>query len=576
MSCRPVALALVAWLGGCAGVVTGGGEPAEGDADEADDDDEVPLPAPVGREPGAPILTIDAPPRGAIVEGDTVFVSGRVLADTSAVATLTVNGRPTGIAEDGSFTVAVTVPSGITTIETAATSVDGPRASDIRAVLAGTLAPPDTRVEAGVTAHIGPRAFSRLASMVAAEARAINLTAAATAMNPLVDTGGSCNSARISVSSVSRSDIAVGAAPVSGGIDVGAQVRGLVVQGRLSFRVLCISGSTSWTIRASVYGARGVFHPYLSGGGFRVGLSGVQSGFASFGLSIGGVPGFITDLFAGAVRSRLNGMLRDRIASVVPRQVNTLLRDFVADDLDVSILGRSVRTSILPTSMVWSNVGGTIGLRTSAVVEGGDAPYLSTPRAAPSSEVMVSNDLRVSVADDAVDQLLGGLWASGAFEVSANESLAEELEAMGVTTDLAGGSVRLSLPPVAAFDAGTGSARVVLGDVIIEATSPAGTTTLAASATIDLVAAAGVDGRIRLRALPPQVVYQILGDRAAEALDAELAGQIAAIVSEHLAGDFGDALGALAIPGLPGAALSDVGVAPVGGHLVAGGTLSFH
>jgi hypothetical protein len=577
VSRRWILLAVVASLAGCAGVVTGGGEDgADEDGDGKPDDAGDPtLPDPVGREPGAPVLTIDTPARGTIIDGDTVFVSGRVTADGSAVESLTINGRPTGIAEDGTFTAAVTLPPGITVLETAATSVDGPRASDVRSVLAGRMAEPDTSIDSGVTAHLGPRAIARLVRLVGDAARAINLTAAATAMNPVVDTGGSCNSARIYIGSVGRSSINVGAAPVSGGVDVGAQVSGLVVNGRVTFRVLCISGSTSWTIRANVFGARGVFRPTLADGGIRVGLTGVQAGFGGFSLSVGGVPSFITNLFTGTVRDRLSAMLRDRIAGTVPRQVTSLLRDFGAREVEVSVLGKKVRAGVYPTAMSWSSVGATIGLRTWTIVEGSDTPYLYTPTGAPPRDAIVSNDLRVSVSDDAVDQLLTGLWGAGAFEARATEALKVELGELGIDSDFAGGSIQLSLPPVATFDAGTGTGRVVLGDLLIEGSTPAGSTTLAVSAVIDVAARVAADGRVRLVALPPQVRFQMLGDRVAEELDPELAGQVAAMVSETLARDIDDALGTLVIPGLPGADLSDVGIAPIGGHMVAGGTLSF-
>ena len=568
---------MVASQVGCEGIVTGGGEAA--DEDGAGDDgaeDETPLPDAIGREPGAPILTIDTPLRGTMIDGDTVYVSGHVQEDGSSVASLTINGRATGIADDGSFTAAVTLPPGITILQTEAIAVDGPRSSDVRSVLAGTLADPVTSLESGITAHVGPRAFSRLADMIAGEARAINLTSALTALNPVVDTGGGCNSARIYVSSVSRSGVEVGAAPVDGGVDVGARVSGVVVNGRVSFRVLCISGSTSWTIRAWAFGARGVFRPSLSDGGIRVGLTSVQTGFSGFSLAVGGVPQFITDLFTGAVRARVAASMRDKIASTVPRTVNTMLRDFVAREEEVSVLGRTMRIGLYPTRMTWSRVGATLGLRTWAIVEGNETPYLYTPTAAPSSEVMVSNDLRVSVSDDAIDQLLGGLWGSGALEARASESLAEDLAAMGVDTELVGGSVKLSLPPVAQFDAGAGTGSITLGDVLVEAQTATGTATLAASATIDVTATSGADGRVRLVALPPRVVFQMLDDRTYEKLDPELAAQFAAMVSQHLASDLDGALGSLTIiPGLPQAVLSDIGFAPVGGHLVAGGTLSF-
>jgi hypothetical protein len=567
-------------LAGCTGTITGAGDDdgagdavggSPGDGDGGGDGSE-----PIVVDPDAPRIEIDAPQRGTILDGDTVVVSGRVTAVDSAVRTVTVNGRDAEIGGDGSFAVSLTVPPGIAMIQTIARSVDGRRSTDMRAVLGGTLVPAATAVAAGVTAHLGPRAISGFAGMVSDVANRANLTAMATALNPIVDTGSSCNSARIYVDSISRSGIAVGAGPVAGGIDTGAHVNGLLVRGRVTFRLLCISGSTGWSIRSSYYGVRGTFRPSLSNGGIHVDLANLQSGFSGFGLSIGGVPGFITNLFAGAVRDRIAGALRDKIIQIVPPQVNALLGDFVADTWDARVLDETITTSIWPTSMSWSNVGGSIALRTSVSVAGSEgAPYLATPRPSPSAATMVSNDLRVAVADDAANQLLSALWASGALEASASASLAAQIAELGIETDFAAATVHLSLPPVATFDAATGAARLTIGDLVVETVDTSGESgQLVASAEIDVTAGTAPDGRLQVNALPPRLVYQFIGEGVTE-LDAGSASAIAALVTENIADQVGELLGGLPVPGLPGVTMTRVGTAPIEGYLVMGGSLSF-
>lgn len=578
-----IAVVLLASAAACTGAITGDAEDKGGSADgETDDPGDADSDSDPGvvlvTDPEAPHLVVEAPERGTIIDGDTVFVSGRVTETSSAVKNVLVNGRAVGIASDGSFEAAVTLPPGITLIQTVATSVDDHVAADVRAVLGGTLVEPNTAVAAGVTAHIGPRAIDGMADKVAEMARALNLTSLATSQNPIVSTGSGCNSAQIRVESISRSSIAVGAAAVNGGIDTGAHVRGLVVRGRVYFRALCISASTSWTISSDVFGMRGMFAPSLSGGGIRVGLSNLQAGFSGFRLGIGGVPGFITDLFAGAVRDWLARTLRDRIAQIVPPQVNSLLRDFVADSVSVSQLGKTITTSIYPTSMTWSIVGGSIALRTSSAVAGSaGVPYVSTPRMRPTAATMVSSDLRVAVADDAANQLLSAVWASGALEAMVSPTISDQLDDLGIDNEFSGAVIDLSLPPVADFDEATGTARISIGDLVIDPLDALGQSAgaIVVSAEVDLVAVTAADGRLQIAARPPRLIFQALDEGSAEILDVEAAGMIARAATEQLATELGRLLETLPVPGLPGVVLKDVGMAPIEGYLVMGGTLTY-
>ena len=566
--------ALTAALAACTGSITGGdaaGDPVGGGGGAPGEEG---APAP---DEDPPVIEITAPLRGAMVEGVEVEVVGRVVDHASAVAVLTVNGQPAELAADGSFRLLLATPPGITLVETIARDEAGNERADVRAVLAGTMVDQATPVRAGITAHIGTRALAAFTRRVRTVANGTNLTALATALNPLVNTGSGCNSARIYVDSVGRSGISVAAAPVTGGIDADVTVRDLVVRGRVTFRALCISGSTSWTIRATGYDVGGLLRPSVSSGDLRVGIASVTSGFRGFQLSVGSIPGFVTDLIRNQVRDRLASMLRGKITQVVPAQASAFLDEFMVDSWTVSLLGQPATFSIAPTSTSWNASGGSLALDVTSSLGGvTGASYLATPRARPSSTTMTSTGLRVSLADDVVNQLLAGLWAASGFEVALQPAIAEALAALGA--DVAGAELTLLLPPVVSFDGGDGAARLTIGDLVLEATDRTGATVVKVVLSADLALAAGASESRRMKVVTEdaRVRVQALGgdDAFLAELDPDTLDSLARLALDHVAGEADRVLGAIPVPGLPGVSVSSPTVEPVAGYLILGGALT--
>ena len=579
MAPRPswwIPAALAAALAACTGSITGGEGAGGTGGTGGGAPGEEGAPAP---DEAPPVIEISAPARGAMVEGAEVEVVGRVRDDASAVTALTVNGQPAELAADGSFRLVLPTPPGITLVETLARDEAGNERADVRAVLAGTLVDQATPVTAGITAHIGTRALDGFTRRVRSVANGTNLTALATALNPLVNTGSGCNSARVYVDSVGRSGISVAAAPVTGGIDADVTVRDLVVRGRVTFRALCISGSTSWTIRATGYDVGGLLRPSVSSGDLRVGIANVTSGFRGFQLSVGSIPGFVTDLIRNQVRDRLAAMLRGKITQVVPAQATAFLDEFMVDSWTVSLLGQSARFAIAPTSTSWNASGGSLALEVRSSLEGvTGASYLGTPRARPSSATMTSTGLRVSLADDVVNQLLAAVWAASGFEVALEPTIAEALAA--IDADVAGAELTLLLPPVVSFDhAGDGAARLTIGDLVLQATDSSGAPVVKVVLSAELALAAGATESRRMKVVTEgaRVRVQALdGDDAFLAeLDPDTLDSLARLALDHLAGEADRVLAALPVPGLTGVSVTSPTVEPVAGYLVLGGALSF-
>src|SRR5256885_266995 len=138
----------------------------------------------------APTLDVASPARGALVaDSTTVTVTGTVTDDHAGVK-VTVAGQDVPVAKDGSFSASVTIPPGVSIIETHAIDKAGNDVRDVRSVLAGDLAPSDGTTGGQFGARAGVKALNAVASSVATTAKAIDYTAAVQPLNPACNNGG--------------------------------------------------------------------------------------------------------------------------------------------------------------------------------------------------------------------------------------------------------------------------------------------------------------------------------------------------------------------------------------------------
>lgn len=555
------ALALALASNACTGSLTGGGEGAE------------------SKDHTPPVVELISPMRGTVSEGNIIQVRGVVTDDGSGPDKVTVNGETASLRGDGTFELTLDVEDGITLIETIATDKAGNEGTDARAVLAGLLADLDMTVSEGVAAHLSPAAIGGLGDMVADVAGNTDFTAIATALNPVVDTGNGCNSAKVYVNTVGHGGVEVDASAIDGGIGADVTIRDLVVTGRVRFRALCISGSASWTIRADAYDVGGDITAQIASGDINIGLVNVSSRFRDFDLNVNNVPGFIENLFENNVRDRLAGILRNKVAEMVPPLANSFLGEFLADAWDVSLLGQTVSLAIQPSAMTWNQQGGTIVLDTKSSVEGlGDALFLSNPRPRPSATDMASDGLRLGLADDMLNQLLSAIWVSGALEEAIVPLDGDALSA-AFGADVAQATMTMMLPPVANFDRSTGTAQIMIGDLMITAMDASGGTLaqFVVSSEIELAVETAADGRIKLVTRTPRILAQVLeqSDLLLTALDNSKVAAIAELAIKQLSLKADDLLGSLPVPGVADATIMAPSFQPVGGYLLMGGQIDF-
>lgn len=551
--------ALLSVLAACSSTTSGGG--GDGSTDKDFD---------------PPTIEIESPARGTMAEGGSIRVTGRVTDAGSGVAEVRINDQVATLDGD-SFSLDLAAPAGIAILQTRATDVAGNVGSDNRAVLLGDLADQGTPITDGVVAKLDGGAMGGMAQMISSFANGTNFTALATALNPVVDTGSSCNSAKVFVESINKSGVPVTAQPVAGGINTRVSIRGLDVRGRVTFRALCISGSASWRITATAYNVGGRIAPTLTGGDIAIGLDGVTSGFDGFNLDVNNIPGFVENLFEDQVRNKLADIMRDKVREMVPQMATSFLQEFLADSYAVDAMGQTIDLSIKPTSMLWDTSGGRISLETTTVVRGVEgASFLSTPTPAP--DAMGAGGLSVALADDVANQLMAGMWASGALELGFQPGEGDPVRAFFPEADSV--AIQLLLPPVVNADTTTGTMKLAIGDAmvqVIDADQGLGTMAeFAISAEIDLSATLTTDGRMMLQTGSPRVVGQVISqsDSLLVPLDEAKVTAFAELAINQFAQQADALFETLPIPGVPGAELSSPTFEPRGGYVVLTGQIA--
>jgi len=367
--------------------------------------------------------------------------------------------------------------------------------------------------------------------------------------------------------------------PVAGGLQAAVTLRSLVVRGSVSFRALCIGGSASWTISADDYDVGGMIAPTLADGNINIGLASVTSEFRGFNLDVNNIPGFIENIFEDDVRDKLAQILRDKVNEMVPQMATAFLAEFLADAWDVSLLGQTVSLSVTPTAMSWTEQGGTIVLDTSAAVAGVEgASYLSTPRPRPSEADMASTGIRVGLADDVLNQLLAGIWASGALE---DAMVPGDVDALGAAlgAEVGNASMTLMLPPIANFDTTTGTARITIGDMMVTAVDPSDATlaSFVISADIDLAVETSSDGRVKVITKAPRIIAQVLEQAPTllVPLDREKVAAIAELAIKTISLKADSLLENLPVPGLADATIMSPTFQPAMGYMLLGGAIEF-
>ena len=151
-----------------------------------------------------------------------------------------------------------------------------------------------------------------------------------------------------------------------------------------------------------------------------------------------------------------------------------------------------------------------VGASTTSPSTGGEGgTYLAQPATLDPTMLEGQKGIGLALADDLIDQLLGGLWAAGAFDkslpISSVGVLAALLDADATTLDL-----QLSLPPTVTSSGADLSLAV--GDAIVTVKDASGATLqqLALSVKTTLAAGPTQSGKLTLTLGTPEIHAQVI------------------------------------------------------------------
>jgi hypothetical protein len=311
------------------------------------------------------------------------------------------------------------------------------------------------------------------ATAIGTEASAINYTAAAQALNPIYNNGG-CLGAVVNIDSVSLSGVTAALTPQNGSLAAAVTISNVSVKLTANFEVACIGGSGTITVTASAAHILGNLTASVANGQIATALPNTTVTLDNFNLSVSGIPSEITGLFDGIVQGKVQSALASAIQSDVPGIANKELDGLVAKPLSDTLLGHAITIGVTPSAVSVASDGLFVAVDTTVAVAGGSGgEFLTEPTTSAQPLLAAQPDLGVAVANDVVNQLLGGMWAAGAFDQTVQISSIPALGALldSSATQLA---LKLSLPPTAATDA-NGDLDLALGDAMVSVEDASGT-----------------------------------------------------------------------------------------------------
>ncbi|MCX5742975.1 MAG: hypothetical protein NT062_10815 [Proteobacteria bacterium] len=484
--------------------------------------------APTGAGDAEPTLEITSPDRGTTSDGTQVTVTGHV-ADDSPGVKLTINGQAVVPAADGSFSALVDVTPGMSLIETHAIDSTGHDVRDIRAVLAGTLSPSDGSVSSQIAARAGADTLTAVGNVIAGQASTIDFDAIAKQQNPVYNNGG-CLGAKVDITSVSLGAITAALAPITDRLSTDVEIANIVVKAHADYKVACIGGGATITVKSTKARIHGELGVAVNSMNVRTSLPTATVALDGFSLDVGGIPSAVENLFKAQIRTAVENALVDAIKSKVPGFADSALAGLVAKPLSTNLLGHDLAFGITPAQVDLSPDGLFIALDTKVTVAGGEGGmFVATSADATPALMAGSTDLGVALANDAINQLFAGLWATGAMDQELDISTVGPLAAL-LDDDTKTLSVHFSLPPSVTTD---GEALgLAIGDLIITGKDAAGADVqkMAITLTTALSAAPTQAGKLALTTGTPVVKAQMLFQ--SEVVDRPLTGQqIEGIVS---------------------------------------------
>lgn len=533
------------------------------------------------RDPNPPVLQVTSPERGHTAETQSVRVTGSVSDVEAGPVEVAINGVAVQVAGDGSFDTQINLPAGLTLIQTVATDESGNETIDTRAALAGEQAPLDRPVREAMAAHVGTETFAALAQITESFVDATDLGAVAGSANPVVDKGGSCLGVELDVDAINKSGTEIELSPMGGGIHVSLSVTDLDVDMTASYEFSCIGGSAGVDLDADRFTITGMMTLELtSTGDLDIGLVNTAASFEGFSLDVGVIPSSVVEFFVDDIDQRIADMIAGQVEDMVPSMAASFLADLTGSSLQVEVLGKMMTISVTPTLAQFDTNGGVIAMDTDIRVMDAEGGYVFTPRPMPSAGALgaAGQGFRIALADDAVNQVLASLHASGALEFSMPLGDGGAGSALGALADRL--DIHMPLPPMVRADVSDGKVDVVVGDLIAEIVDESDSgdsvvTKVAISGRLELSPGI-VGGRLVMQTSAPELWVDVLTDgvTGTNPLAYDQVEVLASAAIKNMAGLVDGFLANIPIPVFGGTAVGDTRFEPEDGYVIIGGSLS--
>lgn len=453
-----------------------------------------------------PTLVVTSPERATTTESTQVTVTGIATGNQVGVK---VNGTAVTPDAQGNFSATIDVGQGIGIIETHATDAAGADIEDVRAVLAGTLGTTDGKTSGAIGARVGKAALTAIGGAVGKTAEGIDFTSLAQSANPVYNNGG-CLGAVVDITSISHDAIDVTLSPIADAVGTEVVIHNVVVKLHASYKVACIGGSTTVTIKSSAAHIKGNLGVAIKGGAIATSLPSDTVALDNFDLDVGGLPDALVDLFNGTVRSKVQDALAGIIKSKVPPMADAQLANLVAKPLSTSVLGHTTAFSMVPGTVDLSTDGLFVSVAAKVAVDGGEGGMYLATSSPMSADLLASvHGVGVAVQADLLNQVFGALHATGAFEVSLPISSVGPLAAI-LDDDATTIDVSLALPPTATV--ANDLLTLSVGDLMVTTKDASGTIVqqLALSLRTTLTSGPTQDGKLMLTVGSPEVHAQVI------------------------------------------------------------------
>ncbi|MBX3159032.1 MAG: hypothetical protein KF773_23900 [Deltaproteobacteria bacterium] len=498
-----------------------------------------------------PTLEVTSPERGTTADSFDLTVTGKVTDDNKGVRVL-VNGVEASVAADGTFSAAIHVDSGISVIETHAIDSAQHDVRDVRAVLAGSLGPTDGSAGGEIAARISAPGFGKVGDVLAGMAQALDWKALALGMNP-VATGSGCNGVhRIDIQDLRLGTIGISAPPGDGALDVAVTIDNVYVKARVQFEAICIGGSATGEVRATRANINGRLAIGVDNGSLAASLPQSSVSLQGFSLDINNVPGAIESLVRDRVRRAAEDALNKAIRDQVPKKVNELLGGLIAKPLSTNILSKATSFSITPAGVGITPDGMVAAVNARVRVEGGEGGVFAQT-GTQTGDTWNASDVGIALAGDLVNQLFGGLWASGAIAPTLSLDGAAGVLAALLDDDARSVAVELKLPPT--VKAANGALELAIGDLILSVRDQGGAEIQRFALSVKTsLSATGSSGAINVTLGTPTIKAQVLAQ--SEVVDVPMTDdKLEGLVNGAwglLGGQIDNALGGLPIPSVAG------------------------